>query len=158
MKPAMARNRPNIWALAGVTYGLVIATTLIAVGGYVYLRARMPNARQAEIEFPSTIAVGSAYVPLYPGSSIDSTDSAAREDSVETTSHFHAAAPANTIMTFYQMRLARGIYRLDRAKRGDGGGTVQASAHEGKTTVTVKVEPATNGSTGVITTLDRKDK
>ena len=64
----MAREGPkslNLWALVGITYGLVILTTGVAIGGYYYYKSKETRTDQSEPDPTRRIMVGAVWVPVY---------------------------------------------------------------------------------------------
>ena len=58
------RSPPNVWRLVGITYGLVIATVLMAIGGYYYYLSQRDPADQSEPD--PTRRIREADCPLKP--------------------------------------------------------------------------------------------
>ena len=65
---------PNLWGVASVTYGAVIAVTIISIVAYYYLAPKR-TASQQIFDAERSMAVGSVWMPIYPGASIESTGS-----------------------------------------------------------------------------------
>ena len=156
-----ARKPPNIWALASVTYGAVIAVAIISVVAYYYLAPKR-TASQQLTDAERSMAVGSVWIPIYPGATVESTASTKQDSTTESSLTFGTKDQADRVLSFYQAALKKGVFRFDTVTKADGGGTVRSMAHEGKTTVVVTVHATGEGSRGEIRTADRdigdKDK
>ena len=159
--PQPAGKPPNIWALASVTYGAVIAVAIISILAYYYLAPRKTVSRQLT-DAERSMIVGSVWIPIYPGGTVERTASTKQDSSTESTLTFETKDHADRVLSFYQAALKKGVFRFDTVTRNDGGGTVRSMAHEGKTTVVVTVHATGEGSVGEIRTVDRdtgdKDK
>jgi hypothetical protein len=151
-----ARKPPNIWALASVTYGAVIAVAIISVVAYYYLAPKR-TASQQLTDAERSMAVGSVWVPVYPGATVESTGSTKQDRVTSSTLTFGAKDPAGRVLSFYQAALKKGVFRFSTVTRDGGGGTVRSMAHDGKTTVVVTIRVTGGGSWGEIRTID-KDK
>ncbi len=142
---------PNFWALASVTYGVVIVLTLVSVVTYYYL-ARKETASPSDAA--RSVIVGSVWIPVYPGSRVENTASTKQEGGSESTLSFASKDQAGRVLSFYQAALRKGVFRFDTVTRNAGGGTIRSLAHEGKTSVQVTVQSSGAGSRGEIRTLD----
>jgi len=100
-----ARKPPNIWALASVTYGAVIAVTILSILAYYYLAPKRADSSSAA----RSLAVGSVWVPVYPGALVEGTVSARRESTTESTMNFETKDPADQVLAFYQAALKKGV-------------------------------------------------
>ncbi len=149
-----ARKPPNIWALASVTYGLVIAVTIISIVAYYYLAPKR-TATQQLTDAERSMAVGSVWIPIYPGGMVESTASAKQDSATESTLTFGTKDQPDRVLSFYRAALKKGVFRFDTVTKSDGGGTVRSMAHEGKTTVVVTIFAIGEGSRGEIRTIDR---
>lgn len=149
-----ARKPPNLWAVASVTYGAVIAVTIISILAYYYLAPRRTSSEQI-FDAERSMAVGSVWMAVYPGAAIESTASAKQDGATESTLTFGTKDQPGRVLSFYQAALKKGVFRFDTVTKSDGGGTVQSMAHEGKTTVMVTVHATGEGSRGEIRTIDR---
>jgi len=148
-----SRKAPNIWALASVTYGAVIVVTLLSIVAYYYVA---PKLRVSQLdEATRSMAVGSVWLPVYPGATLQGTASAKRDTTTESTLNFETKDQADQVLSFYQAALKKGVFRFDTVRKNQGGGTVQSMAHQGKTTVVVTVQSTGDGSRGEIRTTDR---
>ena len=149
-----ARKPPNLWAVASVTYGAVIAVTIISVVAYYYLAPKRTSSEQI-FDAERSMAVGSIWIAVYPGAAIESTASAKQDGATESTLTFGTKDRPEKVLSFYQAALKKGVFRFDTVTKADGGGTVRSMAHEGKTTVVVTIHSTSEGSTGEIRTIDR---
>jgi len=149
-----AQKPPNIWALASVTYGAVIAVAIISVLAYYYVAPKR-TASQELTDAERSMPVGSVWIPIYPGGSIEGTTSTKQDSTTESRLTFGTKDPADRVLTFYQSALKKGAFRFNTVTKTDGGGTVRSMAHEGKTTVVVTIHATPEGSSGEIRTTDR---
>lgn len=149
-----ARKPPNIWALASVTYGAVIAVTIISILAYYYLAPKRTVSRQLT-DAERSMIVGSVWIPIYPGGMVTGTASTRQDSTTESTLNFGTKDEADRVLSFYRAALRKGVFRFDTVTRSDGGGTVRSLAHEGKTTVVVTIHATGEGSQGEIRTIDR---
>jgi hypothetical protein len=149
--PSPPRKPPNIWALASVTYGAVIAVTILSILAYYYLAPQ----RTQPGDLVRSVAVGSVWIPVYPGATIEGTASEKRDSATESTLNFGTRDQAGPVLSFYQAALKKGVFRFDTVTKNDGGGTVRSIVHEGKTTVVVTIHANGEGSRGEIRTVDK---
>src|ERR1044071_1020710 len=106
-----ARKPLNIWALASVTYGAVIAVTLISILAYYCLSPK--KAGSPLTEATRSMAVGSVWMPVYPGAQIANMASSKQEGATESTLSFETKDPADRVLTFYQAALKKGVFRFE---------------------------------------------
>jgi hypothetical protein len=149
-----ARKPANIWVLAGVTYGAVIVVAIISILAYRYLAPKR-TATQQLTDAERSMAVGSVWIPIYPGGTVEGTASAKQDKATESTLNFGTKDEADRVLSFYEKALKKGVFRFDTVAREDGGGTVRSMAHQGKTTVVVTIHATGNGTQGEIRTIDR---
>jgi hypothetical protein len=149
-----AQKPPNLWAVASVTYGAVIAVTIISVLAYYYLAPKRTSSEQI-FDAERSMAVGSIWIAVYPGAAIESTASAKQDGATESTLTFGTKDDADRVLSFYRAALKKGAFRFDTVAKSDGDWTVRSMAHQGKTTVVVTIHPTSGGSTGEIRTIDR---
>jgi hypothetical protein len=149
-----ARKPANIWVLASVTYGAVLAVAIISIVAYYYLAPKR-TARQQLTDAERSMPVGSVWIPIYPGGTVEGTASTKRDKATESTLNFGTKDQADSVLSFYQAALRKGAFRFDTVTRSDGGGTVRSMAHQGKTTVVVTIQATGDGSRGEIRTIDR---
>jgi hypothetical protein len=124
------RKLPQIWKLAGVTYALVILTTIAAVFAYKHY---WPNADASEIELEkrsARISVGDVWIPVYPDAIHQSSSSSTRDGVVVGDARFISADPPAKLMVFYRTRL-RGDNKVAFTSTGNGG-KIEAVAKRGK--------------------------
>ena len=152
-----SRKTPNIWGLAGITYGAVIAVTLLSIVAYYYVAA--PKSAQSQLfDATRSMAVGSVWMPVYPGAEMTNTGSAQRDGATESTLIFETKDPADTVLSFYQAAMKKGVFRFNTVQKTAQGGTVQSTVHQGKTTVVVTVVASGEGTRGEIRTLDKETR
>jgi hypothetical protein len=149
-----ARKPPNLWAVASVTYGAVIAVTIISVLAYYYLAPTRTSSEQI-FDAERSMAVGSVWIAVYPGAAIESTASANQDGVTQSTLTFGTKDPADRVLSFYQAALKKGVFRFETITKSADGGTVQSIVHDGKTTVVVKIHATGEGTHGEIRTIDR---
>ena len=136
---------PNIWILAGVSYALVIAVTILAV--FVYHRY-WPNADRSEVELEqrsASITVGSVWMPVYPGALHHDATSSTRGDVTEGDLSFTSDDPPQKLLAFYRTRLQRAKFNV-MFTPADSGGTIQAFTDKGKTIATLTITSSGAGS------------
>jgi hypothetical protein len=146
-----SRKPPNIWALASLTYGAVILVTVLSIAAYYFV---VPKRGQAPDE-TRTVAVGSVWIPVYPGSTMEGTVSAKHGNETRSTLNFETRDQADRVLSYYQTALKKGVFHFDTVTKDAGGGTVRSVLHQGKTTVVVTVQTAGQRSRGEVLTVDR---
>ena len=139
-----------------MTYGAVIVVTVLSVVAYYYI-ARGRTESPA-IDSARTMAVGSVWIPVYPGSTVEGTVSAARDGATESTLNFATRDQAGAVLSFYQAALKKGVFRFDTVTKSDDGGSVRSIVHEGKTIVVVTIRATGEGSRGEIRTVDKETR
>jgi len=149
-----AQKPPNLWALASVTYGAVIAVAIISMVAYYYLAPKR-TASQQLTDAERSMAVGSVWIPIYPGGTVEGTGSTKQDSGTESTLTFGTKDQPDRVLSFYQAALKKGVFRFDTVTKSDGGGTVRSMAHQGKTTVVVTIRATGEGTRGEIRTIDR---
>lgn len=152
-----ARKPANLWVLASVTYGAVIAVAIISIVAYYYLAPKR-TATQQLTDAERSMAVGSVWIPIYPGGTVDSTASTKQDSATESTLNFGTKDGPDRVLSFYQAALKKGVFRFDTVTKSDGGGTVRSMAHQGKTTVVVTIHATGEGSRGEIRTIDKETR
>ncbi|MEP6961177.1 MAG: hypothetical protein ABI995_03820 [Acidobacteriota bacterium] len=147
------RPRPkslNLWGLVGITYGLVIATAVLAIGSYFYFRASVRPGDQADPNPMRRIRVGTVWVPIYEQASYFDPTSMQEKAISQGTVKFRTKDGAGAVLAFYQNTLKEGGFVT--LTTGNAGGSVQAVRRGGKTTVLVTVSSASGSKTGENTT------
>jgi len=147
-----ARKSPPIWALASVTYGAVIAVTVISILAYYYLVPRRTDSQFGDQV--RSVSVGSVWIPVYPGGKVAGASSTKRGIVTESILDFETSDPADRVLAYYEAALKKGMFRFDTVIKAPNGGTVRTVAHEGRTTVLVTVLSSAGGSHGKIRTID----
>jgi len=148
------RKPPNLWAVASVTYGAVIAVAIISVVAYYYLAPKRTSSQQI-FEAERSMAVGSVWIAVYPGAAIESTASANRDGATQSTLTFGTKDRADRVLSFYRAALKKGVFRFETVTKNADGGTIQSIVHQGKTTVMVTIHATAEGAQGEIRTIDR---
>ena len=151
---APTRKPANIWVLAGVTYGAVIAVAIVSILAYYYLAPKRTKSQQLT-DAERSMAVGSVWIPVYPGAMVESATSQKRESGTESSLNFATRDQADRVLSFYQAALKKGVFRFDTVTKKEGGGTVRSVVHAGKTTVVVTIRTTSGGSRGEIRTVDK---
>jgi hypothetical protein len=151
------RKTPNIWGLAGITYGAVIVVTLLSILAYYYV-ALPKNTESQLFDATRSMAVGSIWIAVYPGATITDTTSAQHEGTTESTLTFATKDPPESVLSFYAAAMKKGVFRFSTVRKTPDGGTVQSTVHEGKTTVIVTVVASGGSTGGEIRTIDSKDR
>jgi hypothetical protein len=151
---ASSRKPPNIWALASVTYGAVIAVTIVSIVAYLYLAPKRTESQQLT-DAERSVAVGSVWIPVYPGATVEGTTYGKRENVTESTLNFETKDQSDRVLAFYQAALKKGVFRFNTVTKTDAGGTVRSVVHAGKTTVVVTIRTTAEGSGGEIKTVDK---
>jgi hypothetical protein len=149
------QKRPNIWALASLTYGAVIAVAIISVLAYYYVAPKQAATQQQLTDAERSMPVGSVWIPIYPGGTVEGTASSKQDNTIDSRLNFATKDPTDRVLSFYQAALKKGAFRFNTVTKTDGGGMVRSMAHDGKTTVVVTIQAAGTGSTGEIRTVDR---
>jgi hypothetical protein len=149
-----AQKPPNLWGVASVTYGAVIAVVIISVLAYHFLVPKRTVSQQLT-DAERSMAVGSVWMPIYPGAMVEGTASAKQDSATESTLTFGTKDRPDRVLSFYQAALKKGPFRFDTVTRQAGGGTVRSMAHQGKTTVVVTISSTDTGARGKIQTVDR---
>ena len=150
------RKAPNIWVLASVTYGTVIAVTILSVLAYYYVAPKLADSRSGSAV--RSVTVGSVWMPVYPGATLEGTASVKQGDITESTLKFGTPDASGRVLAFYTSALKKGVFRFDTVAKDSGGGTVRSLAHEGKTTVVVTIHATGQRTSGEIRTVDRDDR
>ena len=141
----------NVWGLVGVTYGLVIFTIVVAVGGYYYYKAQQAPTDQSEPDPTRRIMVGAVWVPVYMRASYTEPTSVEQGAITNGGVKFKTADPAGTVLSFYETSLKQIGYFTTIT--GTAGGTVQGVRSGGKMSVLVSVGSLGTETQGEIRTL-----
>jgi len=150
----MAREGPkslNLWALVGITYGLVILTTGVAIGGYYYYKSKETRTDQSEPDPTRRIMVGAVWVPVYTGASYFGPTSVEQGTITNGGVKFKTTDPAGAVLSFYETSLKQTGYFTTVS--GTAGGTVQGVRRGGKMSVLVSVSSSSTETQGEIRTL-----
>src|ERR1700732_5083890 len=102
--PARAQKPPNIWALASVTYGAVIAVTLLSVLAYYYVSSKHTESGPSDAR---AVTVGSVWIPIYPSAMLEGTASAQKDGVTESTLNFESKDSAERVLSFYESALKK---------------------------------------------------
>lgn len=146
------RKSPSILALASVTYGAVIAVTIISILAYYFLVPKRTDAQFGDQV--RSVSVGSVWIPVYPGGKVAGNSSTKRGIVTESILDFETSDPPDRVLSYYEAALKKGIFRFDTVSKIENGGTVRTVVHEGKTTVLVTVLGSGEGSRGKVRTID----
>jgi hypothetical protein len=146
------RKPPNVWILAGVTYGLVIVTTIIALLAYHYL---LPRTNREEPEKAGNIAVGSVWISMYPGAVVHDATSSTHEQVTEGTLKFGSGDPPDKMLAFYRTTLHKSGFQIEA---NTGLRTIRAIGYAGKVEVVVSADLRNQGSEIQISTMDRRKR
>src|SRR5690348_4541799 len=95
------QKRPNIWALASLTYGAVIAVAIISVLGYYYVAPKQAATQQQLTDAERSMPVGSVWIPIYPGGTVEGTGSTKQDNTIESTLNFATKDPTDRVLSFY---------------------------------------------------------
>jgi hypothetical protein len=151
----MQQRNPRLGVLVAITYGLVIATTVLAVGTYYYFRASIQPGEQADPNPIRRMMVGAVWVPIYGSATYVDPASVAEKEITTGSVIFHTSDPPGEVLAFYDGALKKEGYFTTMT--GDAGGTVQAVRSGGKFTVAVTVTSSTENTKGEIHTLHHAD-
>jgi hypothetical protein len=156
---AVPRQSPRFGILALVTYGSVVFTLVVAVGGYYYLSSRKPpETAETRLGDTRTVQVGAVWIPAYPNAALLNPRSSSRGDATEGSLEFRSPDPAAQVVSFFEQTLGNMGYQTTVVTNNVGGGTVQAFRRGGRSRAFVSVESSREGSQGRITTLYREDQ
>jgi hypothetical protein len=136
---------PHIWILAIVSYGLVIAFTIVTVVVYYHY---WPNANRGELELEqrsASITVGSVWMPVYPGALHHDATSTTQGDVTTGDLSFTSNDPPDKLLAFYRSHLQRARFNVMFAPT-DTGGRIQAITNRGKTIATLTIASSAAGS------------
>jgi hypothetical protein len=149
------RRIPHIWALAGVTYGLVILFTIATVVAYKHYWPSA-NVRELALEQKSaSITVGDVWVPVYPGAIHQDMTSSTRGDITEGDLRFTSTDSPAKLIAFYRMRLQQAKFNVLFSST-ENGGRIQAFANRGKSIATLTFTASGSGCDAWIHTLQKK--
>lgn len=141
--------------LIGVTYGLVIAMTLLAAGAYYYMRQSTEASRAQQAG--RAVPVGEVWVTMYPNASLEPPTTQTRGDTIEGTMSFRTTDSIDRVLSFYQQQLGHSGFQVGQPASTDAGGSVQAMRQGGRMRVLVVVEAAKDGTQGLIRTFAPHD-
>lgn len=147
-------TKSSILKLAAVTYGLVILTTAIAV--FVYYRVWGGPPKEDDLfDRTGSVAVGSLWVPVYPGALLEGQTADKNGESTRTTFRMNMSAKPHDVVEFYKTRMKASPFHYTNAGENETGGTVFATARAGKATIFVTVKAASGGAHTEITTVEK---
>lgn len=150
-----SRKSLNVWGLVGLTYGLVLATSVLAVASYFYFRSEVKPGDDADGNQMRRMMVGAVWVPIYTGATYVEPAMVQQNEITTGSVKFRTKDPAGAVLGFYQGSLKEGGFVT--LTEGNAGGTVQAVRRGGKTNVTVTVTTGPENTTGEIRTLQHAD-
>lgn len=145
----------NVWGLVGITYGLVLATSVLAVASYFYFRSEVKPGDDADGNQMRRMMVGAVWVPIYSGATYVEPAMLQQKEITTGSVKFRSKEPAGAVLGFYQQSLKEGGFVT--FTEGSAGGTVQAVRNGGKINVTVTVTTGPENTTGEIRTLHHAD-
>lgn len=145
----------NVWGLVAITYGLVLATSVLAVASYFYFRSGVKPGDDADGNQTRRMMVGAVWVPIYVGATYVEPGIVEQKEITTGAVKFRSKDPAGAVLGFYQESLKEGGFVT--FTEGNAGGTVQAVRNGGRTNVTVTVTTGADNTTGEIRTLHRAD-
>jgi len=131
-----------------------MAVAIVSIVAYYYLAPKRTESQQLT-DAERSMAVGSVWIPVYPGSMVEGTGSEKRDSLTESTLNFATKDGSDRVLAFYQAALKKGVFRFNTVTKKDGGGTVRSVVHAGKTTVVVTIRTTSGGSRGEIRTVDK---
>jgi hypothetical protein len=144
------RKIRQLWILAAVAYSSVIVVTLLAAWTYLHFATVRESA-----EASTMIAIGSVWLPVYPGAVTERSDSTEHDRAVESTFCFRSKDPTSKVLAFYAPKLRTARFQSYSTRRTDAGGMLQAIAAGRDTTLLITARPWNGGSEVQITTIDR---
>jgi len=150
----MSREGPSsrsMWGLVGITYGLVMITMAVAIGGYYYYKSKQAPADQSEPDQTRRIMVGAVWVPVYLDASYFTPTSVEQGSITNGGVKFKTSHPAGEVLSFYETSLKQTGYFTTTT--GTAGGTVQGVRRGGKMSVLVSVSSSSTETQGEIHTL-----
>jgi len=149
-------KKPPVWMLIGVTYGVCAALTIGA--GVVYFKwykqGNQPVA--GEMDKAGPIAIGSLWLPPYPGAQVVGHATSRNGDITQTTLTLKSSDPAEELVMFYEAKLKGGRFRLNSFDKNAQGGKIEASLRDGKAQVLVTVRSVPDGSEASITAFEKE--
>jgi hypothetical protein len=143
------RKRPDIWWVVAVTYGAVIVLTIASLVAYY-------SWSQRGTDTAGPIAVGSLWVPIYPGALVVGHSSSGNDEVTETTLRFKTQDSADKLLSFYQAKLKDGRFRQSSFAKNGAGGTIRANLRDGIGQILLTVTSLPEGSEGSITTFEKR--
>lgn len=151
------RKLPQIWKLAGVTYGLVIVATIVTVAAYRHYGHGV-DAQESELERKSArISVGDLWLPMYPDGIVQELTSTTNNGVVQGDLRFTSVDAPDKLVAFYRTRL-RSQFKVDYS-RTPTGGRMEAVAFRGRSSATLIFNVSGSGcDTMVHTETDEKKR
>lgn len=140
----------QLWILAAVSYGAVIVVIALAVWTYLHFFKVRENAENSTM-----IAIGSVWLPVYPGAITTRTDSVPRSGALESTFAFTTKDSASKVLSFYAPSLRTAHFRSYSSQRNASGGMLEALVSGRDSTLMISAKPSGSGSNVQITTIDR---
>ena len=137
------RKLPQIWILALVTYGLVLAVTIAAV--FVY-KHYWPNANAVELELErrsTRISVGDIWIPVYPDAIHQGMTSSIHDGLIEGDLRFTSSDAPAKLIAFYRDRL-KAAFEVTYTPT-ERGGRIEAVANRGKSVATLTFTASGSG-------------
>jgi hypothetical protein len=148
-------KKPPVWMLIGVTYGVCAALTIGAAVAYFRWSTVGNEPVAGEMDKAGPIAIGSLWLPPYPGAKVVGHATSRNGDATETTLNLKSSDPADRMVMFYEGKLKGGRFRLNSFKKDPLGGDIDASLRNGKAQIRVMVRSVAGGSEASITALEK---
>jgi hypothetical protein len=145
-------TKSQVWKLVAVTYGLVIATSILALVAYFQFRDDIKPGDSADANPLRRMRVGTVWIPVYEAASWVEPTSTEQNDVHLGSVKFKTQDPPDQVLRFYADHLREGGFVTTTAS------TVQAVRSGGKTNVTVSVNASATDTTGEIRTFQKTDQ
>ena len=150
-------KKPQIWTLVGLTYGLVVAVTIFAVASYYFVWHGTNASEPGQADKNGSIEVGSLWVPLYPGALLLDHTSSNEGDVIRSMYKLKTKDPADSLLSFYQVKLKGGRFWWNTTTASDQSKTVVALARgRNATRIFVAVSSTPDGAEASITTIEKR--
>ena len=149
-------KKPPVWLLIGVTYGVCAALTIAAAVVYFRWSTKGTEPVAGEIDMPGPIAVGSLWLPRYPGAVMVSHTASRHGPLLESTLTLKSPDSSGKMVIFYESKLKSGRFKLNSFTNNPEGGSIDARLRNGKAQVRVDVRPVPDGAEATITALEKQ--
>jgi hypothetical protein len=148
-------KKPPVWLLIGVTYGVCAVLTVGAAVVYFRWSTQGTAPVAGEMDKAGPIAIGSLWLPPYPGAQVVGHSTSRNGEVIETTLRLKSSDPADRMVMFYESKLKGGRFRLNSFTRSAEGGNIEASLRDRKVRVQVTVQSLPDGSEARITAFEK---